>query len=131
METRNDGLQVSAKRFEYAPGKWLDRKRNPSSAIGMMGRAGVGWPTVLEYVAWYALASGRPMESAHYRDVYEQGKRERAERATAYERIQREAPDVAALMRRVRKVFGPGAGRGATVEIGGERVWPTRKEGWG
>ena len=96
--------------------------------VGMMGRAGVEWLTVVEYVVWYALASGRPMESAHYRGVYEQGQRERAERAAAFERIQTEAPDVAALMVRVREVFGPGAGVGATVELDGRRVWPVEVE---
>lgn len=50
--------------------------------------------------------------------------RVKAKRAAAWQRIQTEAPDVAELMRRVREVFGPGAGRGATVEIGGQRVWP-------
>lgn len=48
----------------------------------------------------------------------------RQDRAAAWQRIQTEAPDVAALMVRVREVFGPGAGVGATVDIGGERVWP-------
>lgn len=52
----------------------------------------------------------------------------KAAREAAWHRIQSEAPEVAELMRRVRARFGPRAGVGAVVTIGGERVWPVEGE---
>lgn len=124
MRRREDGLRVSERQFEFAPGRWIGAELHPGESARFMGASGVNWDVVRQYLLW-ACAPGTPGD---YVGSFEVGQaereRERAKRAAVFARIENEAPDVAVLMRAVRKRFGAGSCVGAEVVLNGQTVLP-------
>lgn len=128
-KTRENGLRTTGKRFEFLPNRWITRDHRPDVGAYMLGLAGVAWEDVRAYLLWLGVDGWKRLNTpGDYRRHFDDGLLERAKlaqaRAAAFHRIQSEAPEVAELMRRVRARFGPRAGVGAVVTIGGERAWP-------